>query len=282
MKNLLASMLAAAALGAALPASGAEVTVDHWPEARGHELSALQSGARLFANYCLNCHSANLMRWNRLQDIGLDDAQIKDFLIFGDQKVGDLMTIAMRPDDAKRWFGNAPPDLSVITRARTSFEFKGTDYIYSLLRGFYRDASTATGWNNAVFPNIGMPHVLWQRQGPREATVDRVVHVVDEKTGHASAVREVSVYDAAGNATVTKTPLPGHPDESVEFSFKPADPALARQFDSEVADLVAYLAFMTDPSATLRVQIGVWVLVFLGVFTVLTWWLNRAYWKDIK
>ncbi len=288
MKKLMISVAAviAVTVGAATSSSalaaGEGVPIDHWPEARGHDLAALQSGARLFANYCLNCHSANLMRWNRLQDIGLDDAQIKDFLIFGNQKVGDLMTIAMRPKDSEVWFGKTPPDLSVIARARTSFEYKGTDYIYSLLRGFYRDASTPTGWNNAVFPSIGMPHVLWQRQGPRETTIERVVHVVDEKTGHTSAVREVSVYDADGYAKVTKTPLPGHPDESTEVSFKPADPALARQFDSEVADLVAYLAFMTDPGAATRVRIGVWVLVFLGVFVVLTWWLNRAYWKDIK
>ncbi len=285
MKKLLASLAAVVALGVAAPsalAAGGELPIDHWPEKRAHELAALQSGARLFANYCLNCHSANLMRWNRLQDIGLDDAQIKDFLIFGNQKVGDLMTIAMRPADSKVWFGKTPPDLSVITRARTSFEYKGTDYIYSLLRGFYRDASSPTGWNNVVFPSIGMPHVLWQRQGPREATIDRVLPVVDEKTGRETMVREVSVYDAAGNAQVTRTPLTGHAAESFEVTFKAADPAAARQYDSEVADLVAYLAFMTDPSGAERVRIGVWVLVFLAFFAVLTWWLNREYWKDIK
>lgn len=272
-------------LGAAVPAAraaGESLPIEHWPESRGHDVAALQRGARLFANYCLTCHSANLMRWNRLNDIGLDDQEIKNFLIFGDQKVGDLMTIAMRPADSALWFGKTPPDLSVITRARTSFEYKGTDYIYSLLRGYYRDNASPTGWNNVVFPSIGMPHILWQRQGPREATIDRVVHVEDPKTLQLVAMHEVSVYDADGNATVTRTPLPGHPEESMEASFKPSDPALARQYDSEVADLVAYLAFMTDPSAATRVRIGVWVLVFLGVFAVLTFWLNRTYWKDIK
>lgn len=287
MKKLLASVTAAAALLFVAPPSahatgGLAVPMDHWPEARAHDLAALQNGARLFANYCLTCHSASLMRWNRLQDIGLDDDQIKDFLIFGNQKVGDVMTVAMRPADSKLWFGKTPPDLSVITRARTSFEYKGTDYIYSLLRSFYRDASTPTGWNNAVFPSIGMPHVLWERQGAREATIERVLHVEDEKTKKSSAVREVAVYDADGNVKVTRTPLPGHPDESIEFTFKAADPAAARQYDSDVADLVAYLAFMTDPSGAKRVRIGVWVLVFLGFLAVLTWWLNREYWKDIK
>lgn len=284
MKKLLAS-LAFAALGAATSpafAVGGEIPLTHWPDRRAHDLAALQNGARLFANYCLNCHSANLMRWNRLQDIGLQEEQIKDFLIFGDQKVGDLMTIAMRPQDSKVWFGKTPPDLSVITRARTSFDYKGTDYLFSLLRSYYRDASSATGWNNVVFPSIGMPHVLWERQGPREVTIDRVLHVEDEKTKKPSAVREVAVFDAAGNSTVTRTPLPGHPDASIDVVFKSADAAAARQYDSDVADLVAYLQFMTDPSARRRVAIGVWVLVFLSFFAVLTWWLNREYWKDIK
>jgi ubiquinol-cytochrome c reductase cytochrome c1 subunit len=284
MKKLIAAV--AATVACVLAAPGARAAegppIEPWPEARAHDLAALQNGARIFANYCLTCHSANLMRWNRLQDIGLDEAQIRDFLIFGNQKVGDPMTVAMQPKDSKLWFGKAPPDLSVITRARTSFEYKGTDYIYSLLRGYYRDASTPTGWNNIVFPNIGMPHVLWERQGPREVTIERVLHVEDEQTKKTSAVREVSVFDAAGNLKVTKTPLTGHPEESIEISYKPADPAAARQFDSDVADLVAYLAFMTDPSGAKRVRIGVWVLVFLGVFSVLAWWLNREYWKDIK
>jgi len=123
-----------------------------------------------------------------------------------------------------------------------------------------------------------MPHVLWQRQGPREATIETVRHEV----GGKGMVREVSVYDAAGNVTATRTPLEGHAAEGMTYSFKPAEPAQARQFDAEVADLVAYLAFMTDPSATTRVRIGVWVLLFLGLFTVIAWWLNREYWKDVK
>jgi len=288
MKKLIASVAASVALvifasiGSNARASGAEIHLDHWPEARAHDLAALQNGARLFANYCLNCHSANLMRWNRLQDIGLDERQIKDFLIFGNQKVGDLMTVSLRPRDAKAWFGKAPPDLSVITRARTSFEYKGTDYLYTLLRGYYRDASSPTGWNNVAYPSIAMPHILWERQGPRELTIERVLHVEDEKTKTSSSVRQLSVFDDAGNATVTRTPLKGHFDESIEISFKPADAAAARQFDSDVADLVAYLNFMTDPSGATRVRIGVWVLVFLSFFTVLAWWLNRTYWKDIK
>jgi ubiquinol-cytochrome c reductase cytochrome c1 subunit len=280
MKKLIASLclLGASAVGGSAYAAGAQVHLDRWPEARGKELASLQNGARVFVNYCKGCHSANLMRWNRLNAIGLDDRQIRDFLIFGDQKVGDTMTIAMRPADAKVWFGKVPPDMSVITRARTSFDYKGTDYLYTLLRGYYRDADSPTGWNNVVYPNIGMPHVLWELQGPREATLERV-HL---DPGGKGLVREVAVYDAAGHATVTRTPVTGLAEEGMSYSFRAADPAAARQFDADIADLVGFLNFMTDPSATTRVRIGVWVLLYLAFFTVIAWWLNREYWKDVK
>lgn len=121
--------------------------------------ASLQRGAKLFVNYCLNCHSAAYMRYNRLQDIGLTDAQIKSNLLFGDQKIGDTMTVAMNKADAKAWFGASPPDLSVEARAR------GADWLYSYLRSFYRDDTRPTGWNNLVFDKVAMPHVLWELQG---------------------------------------------------------------------------------------------------------------------
>lgn len=281
MKRLLATLLLALS-GSAFAAGGAAIHMERFPEARTKDLAALQNGARLFANYCLNCHSAQLMRWNRLRDIGLDERQIRDFLIFGNQKVGDPMTIAMTPKDAKNWLGKTPPDLSVIVRARTTFDFKGTDYLYTLLRGYYRDQSSPTGWNNVAYPAIGMPHILWERQGPREARIERVFHETDEKTGAHRYVREVSVFDAEGYAKVERTALTGHPAEGIEYAFKPADPKRAAQFDGEAADLVAFLAFMTDPSGATRRAIGAWVLLFLAVFTMFAWWLNRVFWKDVK
>jgi ubiquinol-cytochrome c reductase cytochrome c1 subunit len=276
MKKIVLSLaLAAAALWGAPSFAAEGPHMDPFPVARLKDLASLQNGARLFANYCLSCHSASLMRWNRLNDIGIDDKQIKEYLILGSQKVGDVMSVAMRPADAKIWFGKAPPDLSVIARARTSFEYSGPDYLFTFLRGFYRDANTPTGWNNAASPNIAMPHVLWERQGPRETTIEHVVH--SEK----GAARVTTVYDQNGRMTTESTPLTGHVAESSETSFKPADPARARQFDSDVADLVAYLVFMTDPSAGSRVRIGVWALLFVGVFAVMAWWLNRAFWKAV-
>jgi ubiquinol-cytochrome c reductase cytochrome c1 subunit len=284
MKSMFTRAALALGLLVAAGTAGASsvVPIETWPSERSRDFGALQNGARLFANYCMGCHSANLVRWNRLQQIGLDDKQIKEFLIFGSQKVGDPMRIAMAPSDAKVWFGKVPPDLSVITRARTSFDFKGTDYIYTLLRGYYRDNSTATGWNNIAYPNIGMPHIFWERQGPREATLVEVHRHVDAKSGHASFVQTTTVFDAQGNSTKTESEAKPPVKEGVSHSFKPLDPQQAREFDSEVADLVAFLAFITDPSRSTRMLIGVWVLVFLALFTVVAWRLNAVYWKNIK
>ena len=123
------------------------------------DYASLQRGARTFVNNCLNCHSANYMRYNRLKDIGLTEAQIKDNLLFAGEKVGDTMKVAMNSKDAKKWFGVAPPDLSVEVRAR------GADWVYAYLRGFYRDSTTPTGWNNTVYDKVAMPHVLYELQG---------------------------------------------------------------------------------------------------------------------
>ena len=281
MTRLMVALVLAVSAGGAM-AVGPEVPIEDWPAERSRSFASLQNGARLFVNYCMGCHSANLVRWNRLEQIGLDDSQIKEFLIFGNQKVGDTMRIALNPADSKVWFGKVPPDLSVITRARTSFDFAGTDYIYTLLRGYYRDNSTATGWNNIAYPNIGMPHTFWDRQGPREATLVQTHRHVDPKTGHASYVQSTTVFDVNGNATKTETELKGPSNEGFSYTFKPVDVQQARQFDSDAADVVAFLSFITDPSRATRRSIGVWVLVFLALFAVVAWRLNSVYWKDIR
>jgi ubiquinol-cytochrome c reductase cytochrome c1 subunit len=281
LARILIALVATASAGTAA-AAGAQIQMDRWPVDRGLNLAALQNGARLFANYCLGCHSASLVRWNRLQQIGLDDKQIRDFLIFGDQKVGDTIRIAAPPADLKNWFGKMPPDLSVITRARTSFDYRGTDYLYTLLRGYYRDASMPTGWNNVAYPAIGMPHVFWEEQGPREATIERIHATRDAKSGRTRYVRTITVFDPGGVAQQTDAELTGAATEGISYQFRPLDPARARQFDSDAADVVAFLAFITDPSARQRVRIGVWVMFFLALFTAIAWRLNAVYWKDIR
>ncbi len=122
------------------------------------DTAATQRGAKLFVNYCLSCHSASYMRYNRLaEDLGLDEELVMDNLVFSDVKIGETMDIAMRPEDAEAWFGKVPPDLSVISRSR------GADWLYTYLLTFYQDETG--GWNNLVLPNASMPHVLWQLQG---------------------------------------------------------------------------------------------------------------------
>ncbi|MBC8105718.1 MAG: cytochrome c1 [Anaerolineae bacterium] len=274
-----ASMLCGA--GLTLAAEGG-VPMDTWPVDRMQNPASLQNGARLFANYCIGCHGANLVRWNRLQEIGLTDAQIQQYLIYGNQKVGDTIRNSATASDQKRWFGKTPPDLSVITRARTSASHAGTDYLYTLLRGYYRDAGSPTGWNNIAYPNISMPHVFWQEQGPREARIEFTEERKDSKSGALQKMHVVTTYDPVGASSRTETPTTTHGAEGITYSFKPQNQEQARRFDEDAADLVAFLAFITDPTADKRAQIGVWVLMFLGLFTVVAWRLNAVYWKDLK
>jgi ubiquinol-cytochrome c reductase cytochrome c1 subunit len=161
MTKLLRALLLAPLLAAsAALAAGGGYRLDHAP-IDPNDLVSLQSGARTFVNYCMNCHGAQYMRYNRLTDIGLTEAQIRDNFIFTGDKVGDTMKVAMTARDGKAWFGVPPPDLSVIGRSR------GADWLYTYMRTFYRDPKTVTGWNNAAFPNVAMPHALWTLQGER-------------------------------------------------------------------------------------------------------------------
>jgi ubiquinol-cytochrome c reductase cytochrome c1 subunit len=218
-----------------------------------NDLTSLQNGAKVFVNYCLNCHSASFMRYNRLTDIGLTEQQIKDNLLFATDKVGETMKASLDPKQAKEWFGANPPDLSVIARSRSAQgQGTGADYLYTYLRSYYPDSTKATGWNNLAFPNVGMPHALWQLQGNRQPVYDVVV-----EHGH-----EVKTFKSWEQVTPgSMTPL---------------------QYDQTVGDLVNYLQWMGEPSQKTRVRVGVWVLLFLGVFTVFAWRLNAAYWKDVK
>lgn len=245
-KLILAWALGLAAVASSWAAGGG-APWDKFPTERLNDLAALQNGAKLFANYCLNCHQAGFARYNRMRDIGLTEEQIKSNLIFTNAKVGDLMKSAMDAKDAKDWMGAAPPDLTLITRSRSApGQGTGSDYVYTFLRSFHRDDARPTGWNNTVFPNTGMPHVLWELQGQQRAVVDPQTHAVKG-------------YEAL---------TPG--------SLSP------EAYNSTVADLVAYITWMGDPVAKTRVRLGVWVLIFLAVFTVIAWRLNAAFWKDVK
>ena len=246
---------------------------------RINDMAALQNGAKLFVNYCLNCHSANSMRYNKLTEIGLTEEEIKKNLLFTSDKVGDLMHIAMTPQDAKAWFGTTPPDLSVVARSRSvNLGPSGVDYLYTYLRTFYRDTARGTGWNNLAFPDVGMPHVMWQRQGERTLTKTAVHQNADKQWE-----RVTTVYDADGYTEVTREALTDyHGKASETFKFDAANPEAAAQFDSDMADLSNFLGWMAEPVQQLRKQIGVWVLLFLGLFLLVAWRLNAAYWKHVR
>lgn len=162
-QKMMIGLVLAMGLFSAVHASGPSVAWDKAPN-KINDNAALQSGAKTFVNYCLNCHSAAFMRFNRLQDIGLTSEQIKDNLLVTNSKIGETMKASIDPQQAKAWFGVNPPDLTVIARSRAGAGGTGADYLYSYLRGFYRDETKPTGWNNHVFPNVAMPHALWELQ----------------------------------------------------------------------------------------------------------------------
>ena len=257
LKLLLTTALAALlmATGQAWAASEGPAW-DKFPKERINDLAAVQHGAKLFVNYCLNCHGATYMRYNRLRDIGLTEDQIRDNLIFTGAKVGETMNVALAPKDAKDWFGGLPPDMTLIARSRSDgAKGSGADYVYSYLRSYYRDDTKATGWNNTVFPGVGMPHVLWELQGQQRAVY------TEEKDSHDA---NKTVHQFKGFEPITAGTLS------------------AADYNTSVADLVAFLQWMGEPVQNSRVRLGVWVLLFLSVFTVIAWRLNAAFWKDIK
>ncbi|HYD77841.1 cytochrome c1 [Ramlibacter sp.] len=254
MKKLLLSLaLSVAALLPVVPAQAATegIAWDKAPDVT-NDLPALQTGAKLFVNYCLGCHSAAYMRYNRLRDIGLTEQQIKDNLLFTTDKVGDTMKAAIDAKQAKDWFGANPPDLTLVARSRAGHGGTGADYLYTFLRTFYRDPNQATGWNNLAFPNVGMPHALWQLQGEREPVFEKV-------SEHGHDVQVFKGWKQVSPGTMSPT-----------------------EYDAAVASLVGYLQWMAEPAQKTRVRVGVWVLLFLLGFTVIAWRLNAAFWKDVK
>jgi ubiquinol-cytochrome c reductase cytochrome c1 subunit len=249
-KIILSLMLILCALTGA-QASGDTIAWDKAPN-KTTDLGALQHGAKIFVNHCLSCHSAAFMRFNRLKDLGLTDQQIKDNLLFTTDKVGETMKANIDPKMAKEWFGANPPDLTVIARSRAGHNGTGADYLYTYMRSFYRDEAKATGWNNLVFPNVGMPHVLWEMQGVRHAIFEK-----HEQHGHEVEVFKGWKQDTPGTMT-------------------------SEQYDQAMGDLVGYLQWMGEPEQNTRVRIGVWVMLFLLCFMGIAWKLNASFWKDVK
>jgi len=199
-------------------AAGKKVDLDH-ANTDIMDRASLQNGAKLFMNYCSGCHAISFMRYNRIgEDLGLSDAMVKENLMFAGSKTGENITTAMPEDAASSWFGGVPPDLSLVARS------KGTDWIYTYLRGFYEDKSRIFGVNNKVLVNASMPDALW------------------------------SLKEAQSEA----------------------------EFDNSVRDITNFLDYVGEPAKLIRLQLGKWVLLFLGILFVLVYMLKKEYWKDVK
>ena len=238
MKKFLIALLFAPMLALA---SGGNVHLDKW-QGSVSDKAALQNGAKLFVNYCLNCHGASYMRYKNLIDLGLTEQQVKDNLMFTSDKIGGLMAVAARAEEQKQWFGATPPDLTIIARARgeAGNAGAGADWLYTYLRSFYRDENRPTGWNNVVFENVGMPHVLYGLQG-------------QQVLNHETHKLELAV--------------PGQ--------LAPAE------YDKAVSDLVSFMVWMGEPQQEFRRTLGWFVLAFLALLFVLAYALKKEYWKDI-
>jgi ubiquinol-cytochrome c reductase cytochrome c1 subunit len=243
MKKILALILVLPALAWA---AGVKTPLDRAPIDPYDKLS-LQRGAQIFVNHCLNCHSAGAMRYVRLADLGLTEEQIRENLLFTSDKVGDTMSTALDPRVAKAAFGIVPPDLSLAARSRSA------DWLYTYMRGFYRDPAARSGWNNLVFPNVAMPHALWEYQGGQGL---QVTERMDPNTGDLRRTQRLVVEQPGMLA-----PL---------------------EYDRYVADLVNYLVYMGEPSRAQRKQWGILVLFFLAGFVGLALLLKNEYWKDVR
>jgi ubiquinol-cytochrome c reductase cytochrome c1 subunit len=240
MKKLILAFLLAAVPALGMAAGGGVHLDDADVDVTDQE--SLQRGAKYFVNYCLGCHSAKFQRYNRTgKDLGLTEDEVKENLMFTTSNIGDTMTISMKPEDAEKWFGVIPPDLSVTARSR------GVDWIYTYLRSFYVDESRPFGVNNLVFPDVGMPHVMWGLQGLQKAVYKEV----------------------DGRKVVEKL-------EIVEPGSMSAE-----EFDGAMRDLTAFMSYVGEPIQAKRRSMGKWVLLFLGVFFVLAYMLKKEYWKDI-
>ncbi len=209
--------------------------------------ASLQRGAQTFVNYCMGCHSLQFMRWNRLAaDTGMTDAQVLQNFVFTDANAGSQMTTSMRADDAEKWFGTQVPDLTLVTRWRSP------DWVYSYLKGFYLDPARPYGVNNSIFPDVGMPHVLQSQQGMQKAVFE------EHKDAAGQVTKTLKGFEAGSKGQVT-----------------------AAEYDRLVRDLTNFLTYAGEPMKLERQRLGVYVLLFLAVFFVLSYALKKEYWKDV-
>jgi ubiquinol-cytochrome c reductase cytochrome c1 subunit len=257
MKKAVLILLCVALPGAVFASGGEHARLDAVKVDLGDKAS-LQRGARLFVNYCLSCHSASYMRYNRMgEDLGLSEELVKGNLMYAADKTGELMKTAMPRDEAKKWFGTAPPDLSLVARSR------GPNWFYTYMRSFYRDEKSSTGWNNTVFPSVAMPHVLHDLQGLQRAVYRTEKHEsVSAKDGKKiMKVSEEQVFD--------------------RFEIEKPGSMSVQQYDDTMRDLTNFMVYVGEPAKLVRYRVGISVLVFLAIFFVVAYLLKKEYWKDV-
>jgi ubiquinol-cytochrome c reductase cytochrome c1 subunit len=271
MKKLFAVIALALMPLASMAAVGGDV---HLEKANislaNHE--SIQRGAMYFVNYCMGCHSAKYVRYKLFTEVGLTEDDIKDNLIFTDGKVGDLMKIAMPEEEAGRWFGAPAPDLTLTARIKHG----GADWIYSYLKGFYVDPARPMGVNNTVFPNVGMPHVLWDLQGVQDPVYRYEIHQDGETVASFDTEAEADAY-------LKEREGGGYRLERVVAGLEIVQPGslTAAEYDQVARDLATYLTYISEPMKLERQRLGIWVLLFLVVFTVIAYLMKKEWWKDV-
>lgn len=243
-RRLIAGLLFGLVLGASPAAMASEAAGLAPANASLSDTGSLQHGAKLYFNYCSGCHSLKLMRFSRIaEDLQLSEDEVMKNFNFTGANFGETIPASMSAIDGKSWFGAAPPDLSLMARA------KGVDYIYNYLKSFYLDPSRPVGWNNTVFPNASMPNPLWELQG----------------------IQTASFKAAEG----------GESPHFEGFELHRAGTLNAEEFDQVARDIANFLQYAAEPAAMQRKSIGIWVLLFLTVFTLLAYFLKEEYWKDV-
>lgn len=244
MKKLIATILfvlpmSLLAAGGHIELQSVDIDLDNKP--------SLQRGAKYFVNYCLSCHSAKQLRYSRMaDDLEIPRVLVEQNLMFSGEKIFDGMTVAMRPGDAKKWFGVAPPDLSLIARSR------GSDWLYTYLKSFYVDAERPFGVDNLIFPKVGMPHVLADLQGTQKAVFS------EHKDKEGTVRQKFEGFELAEEGRLSP-----------------------KEYDKAVVDLVNFMTYMAEPAKLERERLGSKVILFLIFLTVIFYFLKKEYWKDI-
>jgi ubiquinol-cytochrome c reductase cytochrome c1 subunit len=257
MKKLIVTIFLAA-LPAAVLASGGEGPKLDAVKIDLEDQPSLQRGARIFVNYCLSCHSAAYMRYNRMgKDLGISEELVKENLLFAADKVGDLMKAVMPAEDAKAAFNTVPPDLTLVTRSR------GPEWFYTYIRSFYQDDKSVSGWNNLVFPHVAMPHVLYEWQGHQKPVyrTEKVTAHVEQNGKMVEKVTEEEIFD--------------------HFELVKPGSMATKDYDAAMRDLTNFMVYMGEPAKLERPRIGIFVLIFLAVFFVVAYMLKKEYWKDV-